>query len=706
MWARYERAERFCEWNVRARVRNVTVSPHWLADGDRFWFERQVEGGAEVVLVDPVAGTVEPWTPPSTEPAPPPGALRSPDGRLDLVLVGDDLGVLEVDATGRAPRRLTHDGAPDDAYGAGAQSSTTWVTQQRAEVVPTPVARWSPDGRRVVTHRLDQRQVPELHLLESSPPDSFHPRVWSYRMPLVGDPLATTALVVVDVEAGTTTAIDGAPLLVEWGSALEIGWVWWDDDGERVWFLREDRGARRLALCVADASTGAAAEVVVESSDEYVEPHPLLPWASQVRVLADGQHVLWSSERSGWRHLEVHRIGDDPTAPGTALTSGEWAVREVLAVDDTWVWFTACGREPGRDPYHRHVYRVRVAGGEPELLTPEDADHACVTSPSGRYLLDTASTIDTAPVTRLRAADGTLVLEVVAADLTALHDDGWVPPERFMVTAADGRTPLHGVLYKPTDFDPSRRYPVVDAFYPGPQLIRTPKSFTVDDSAGVDAWPGPWFAQAIAELGCIVVNVDGHGTPLRSRAFHHASHGHLEDPALDDHVAALRALAADRPWMDLGRGVGAQGHSGGAQAAVRALLARPDVYTVGVAGSGVHDLRRYVAYWGEKYQGLGPEAFAHQANADLAAALEGHLLLIHGELDDNVHPANTLALYDAFVRADKDVDLVLLAGWPHPCWTHPHYVRRTWDHLVRHLLGEEPPVGYRVDRRVDPPLGG
>jgi len=232
---------------------------------------------------------------------------------------------------------------------------------------------------------------------------------------------------------------------------------------------------------------------------------------------------------------------------------------------------------------------------------------------------------------------------------------------------------------------------------PGPQLIRTPKSFTVDDNSGVNAWPGPWGEQALAELGFVVVNVDGRGTPLRSRAMHLASYGRLQDYALDEHIAAVTAVAATRPWMDLARGVGVQGHSAGAAAAVRALVTRPDFYSVGVAGSGVHDLRRYIAYWGEKYQGLvGTGAYEGRSNLELADRLEGKLLLMHGELDDNVHPSNTLALFDAFVKADIDVDLVLLSGWGHPCWTHPHYVRRMWDFFVRHLAGETPPRGYRI----------
>ena len=698
MRARYERAERFCEWNVRRRVRNVSVAPEWMPDGDSFIYSHQVDGGEERRLVDPRRACVEtaPDALPTNTAASAPqsaGRLRSPDGRWDLVRVGNNLVVEPADGS-HDPILLTSDGEADCAYGAGAQSSTFWVTQARSGLTPAPVAVWSPDSRRIVTHMLDQREVPPLHLLESRPPEGVRPVLWSYRMPFVGDALASAALVVLDIESRSVTRIDGDPLLVEWGSPLEIGWVWWGH-GDDVWFLRETRGAHDLALCVANVTTGSVRTVITESDEQYVEPHPLLPWSSQVRLLPDGDHVVWSSERTGWRHLD---LVDVTTGTVTrALTRGEWAVREVLGVDDEWVWFTACGREAGRDPYYRHVYRVSVSGGEPQLLTPEDADHACVLSPSGRYLLDTASTVDSAAVTRVRAADGTHVLDVVTADLSALHDDGWIPPERFTAPGADGMTPLYGVIYRPVDFDASRSYPVIDAYYPGPQLIRTPKSFTVDDNAGVDAWPGMWGPQALAELGFIVVNIDGHGTPLRSRALHHSTYGRLEDNALDDHIAVIRSLAESRPWMDVDLGIGAQGHSAGAAATVHAMLTRPDIFTVGVAGSGVYDLRRYIAYWGEKYQGLvGDADYSHQSSLDLADRLQGRLLLLHGELDDNVHPSNTLALYDAFVQADSDVDLVILAGWGHPCWTHPYYVRRMWDHFVRHLLGAEPPVGYRV----------
>jgi dipeptidyl-peptidase-4 len=699
---RYERAERLCEWNVRPRVRNVAPSPSWSADGSRLTYVRELEGGGtetvEVVTATGATGVVAAI--PRTTDDVPAGHVRSPDGRFDLVVdEAGDLVLLDLDSGGRT--RLTHDAEPGLAYASTSQSSTTWLSALRSGATPAPVAVWSPDGRRVLTHRLDQRAVPETPLVEMRPSEGHRPKLWTYRMPFMGDPLPTAQQVVVDVsdpEHPTVHEVGGDPLLVEFVTPLELGWVWWDRTGDHLWFLREARGASSLALCRADARGGTVREIVREEADDYVEPHPLLPWPCSARVTPDGSKVVWPSERSGWRHLLVVDVATGEVE--RSLTEGEWTVREVLHVDDDAVWFTGLGRERGRDPYLRHVYRVPLAGGDPDLLTPEDADHSATFSPTGSHFLDTCSTPWTAPVTRLRSADGALVAELEVADLDALHADGWRPPEPFRVTNRDG-IELHGLLYLPSDFDPSRRYPVVDSWYPGPQLIRTPKCFTVDDDTGVDAWPGPWAAQAIAELGLVVVNVDGRGTPLRSRAFHHATYADLQDHAIDDHLDAVDALAADRPWMDVTR-LGSQGHSAGAAATVRALLARPDRYSVGVAGSPVNDLRRYIAYWGEKYQGLlGSFDADAQSNLTLADRLEGHLLLIHGELDDNVHPSNTMAMYDAFVQADKDVELVILAGESHPCWRHPFYVRRTWDHLVRHLIGAEPPRGYRVA----PPVG-
>jgi dipeptidyl-peptidase-4 len=609
--------------------------------------------------------------------------LRSPDGTHVLTV---EAGNLVLDG-----RPLTSDAEPPElAYATTPDTGTMPIQTRRSDVPPTPVARWSPDGRRLLTYRVDQRAVRQLELIESAPGNAPPgPRVWRYRVPFPGDPsVGVIQLLVVDVE-GRTIASVGRPLRAHYVSPLEQDWAWWSDDGQTVWWLRESRGARRLELLAAQAP-GWRERVVLEESDQhgYVQPSELLPWRSQARTLGNDE-LLWLAERAdGWSHLYLHdaRTG----ALIRAVTRGSWMVRDVLHVDRTgrWAIVTGCGREQGRDPYLRHAYRISLADGSIELLTPEDADHEVSVSPSGRWLVDTSSRVDTTPVTRLRSSEGTLVLELERADLFKLRELGWRPPERFQATAADGATTLYGALFLPSGLDPSsersRRLPVVDDLYPGPQLIRTPKAFRVDGELP-DGWPGMWGPTATAELGVAVVCLDGRGTPLRGRDFRRQSYGRLHEAGeLADHVAVLRQLARERPYLDLER-VAAIGHSSGGFAAARALLAYPDSFHVGVAASGVHDLRSYLAYWGEKYQSLDQSLLACADNARLAERLRGPLLLIHGELDDNVHPTATLRLLSALLAAGKRADLVLLPGEGHACMWHPEYQRAMWEHLLRHL---------------------
>ena len=683
---RFRRARRFTEEGVRALVADVTLTPTWL-DGDRFWFERAGRDPATVLIECDRGTSVDlDEVPPAAGPRAG-GALRSPDQRWDLVRRHGDLVLCDL-ARG-TEREVTADAEPWWDYAGTPDTALTGVTLRRSGSPGPPVALWSSDSSRIVTHRIDQRRAASRYLIESSPADGSAPVLHEARVPFPADLERPTAeLVIIDVATGERTHVGGEPLPVHFYSPLELGWVWWGAGDDGVWFLREGQGAQQLALGRADAGTGAVTELIVESSDSYVETHPLLPWPSAVGMGPDDRVIVWPSERDGWRHLYLYdgRTGELLRQ----LTSGAWFVRDVLRVDDTWVWFTGLGREPGRDLYFRHLYRVALDGGQPELLTPEDADHASTLAPSGRYVIDTASTIDTAPVHRLRRSDGSPVCELGVADFSGLEAEGWRPPERFVVTAADGHTPLYGALFFPSDFDPAARYPVIDSIYPGPQLIRTPKSFTVDSTAGPDQWPGAWDAQALAELGFVTMTLDGRGTPLRSRELHRASYGHLGSYALDDHVAALGELARTRPWMD-GERVGITGHSAGGAAAVRALLEYPEVFKAGVSGSGVHDIRRYLAYWAEKYQGLPPVAdYREPSNIELAHRLDRPVLLIHGELDDNVPPANTLALADALIAADKDVELVVLPGQNRNCATHPYYVRRTWEFFVRHLMASAP----------------
>lgn len=498
---------------------------------------------------------------------------------------------------------------------------------------------------------------------------------------------------IIDLDDGSRVdaALPAFPQLTSFGMRM-----CWSPDGTHACFIEESRGYREARLHVMDAATGATRVGHVERSRTHVDRYPLYA------LLGDGSQAILSSERNGWKHLYLV-----DTHAGNVLgriTQGAWSVRELLYVDERarTVYFTAGGKEQGMDPYYRQLYRVGWDGRGLVRLSADDADHEIAFSPLGRYFIETVSRIDTPPVSRLRRSDGNLVRELQRADVSRLLAAGWTPPEPFQAKAADGTTDLHGAIFRPSDYSPDRRYPVLDAVYPGPQTIRTVKSFDVERMAS---------EQALAELGFIVVTIDGRGTPLRSKAFLDASHGDLGNAGhLEDHVAVLRQLAGRDPAMDLDR-VGIYGHSGGAYAAARALLTHPDLYKVAVASAGNHDLRSYWAEWGERFQGPPAEgSYAGQANAALASRLRGKLLLVHGTLDDNVHPDATLQLVDALIDANKDFDLLLLPNRNHGLRNltgdasgrhqDPYFLRRRWDYFVRHLLEEAPPNGFDLGRAL------
>jgi len=365
----------------------------------------------------------------------------------------------------------------------------------------------------------------------------------------------------------------------------------------------------------------------------------------------------------------------------------------VLHVDDPGrtVWLTAAGREPG-DPYFRRLYSVRLDGSHFQLLTPEDADHDVSLAPDGAYFVDSYSKPDVPPVTVLKDAQGKLLLTVETADISSLIATGWKPPMPFTVKARDGKTDLYGLLFRPTNFDSTRKYPIINNVYPGPQTGSVgPRSFS---AARGDC-------QALAELGFIVVQLDAMGTPMRSHSFMAAYYGDMGDNGLPDQVAGMQQLARRYPWIDIDR-AGIYGHSGGGFASADAILRYPDFFKVAVSEAGNHDNREYEDDWGEKWQGLlesgpgGTTSYDNQANQLLAANLKGKLLLAHGTTDDNVPPYNTLLVVDALIKANKDFDLLLLPNRRHGFGSEPYMVRRRWDYFVRNLMGAEPPAGYEL----------
>ncbi|MET9227121.1 DPP IV N-terminal domain-containing protein [Lentzea sp. NPDC003310] len=668
------------------------IRPQWIEDGRRFWYQVRDGANRRFAVVDPAAGTRTPDFDPMPFIAAPGNPLEvpSPDGKVAVSRRGEDLWA----RAGDREWALTTDGVPGHGYGYG-PDAMSYGTLMRKFGLPhmPPALAWSPDSSKVLAHRTDQREVRQTHLIESRPAGGGGPVTHTQHYAYPGDvavPLAE--LVVFDVEAGTTVFAATEPLLMPEFSPLMAGWAWWSEDSTAVYFLSRPRDQRTLTLNRMDAVTGEVRVVVTESGTDRMSPKQFMYGLPLVRVVGD--EVLWFSQRDGWGHL--YRYDLHTGALLNQVTSGEWLVREILHVADGVVYFTANGLVAD-DPYRRTVCRVGLDGNGFAVVTDDSLDHVVTVSPDGSYFVDSASTVDTPPVTTVRSWTGEVLVPLEQADISRLVATGWTAPERFRVKAADGVTDVYGVLYKPRDFDPAARYAVVDSVYPGPQVTRVDPCFD-PGGMGLDAEP-------LAALGFVVVALDGRGTPGRSAEF---LRGSLADAGgLDDHVAALKQLASSRPWMDLER-VGVMGHSGGGFAAGRALLAFPETYRAGVALSGSHDARYIGLGWAENVDGAdNPEAWQRASNVEIADRLQGKLLLVHGELDDTVHPDHSLALADAVIAAGKDCEVVIVPGCEHLFIDRMAYVRtKAWDFLVRTLMGVEPPAYRPAPILIDPEVLG
>lgn len=621
--------------------------------------------------------------------------VRSPDGTKIAFNRDHDLWVRDV-ATG-VEHRLTRSGKKGSFYGSVLPSPL------RAAGLPgagqpwkdTKVL-WSPDSTRLLTHKIDTAGAGTITMSLSTPlSGNVRPEAVEYFYPLPGDdPLPTAALMIIDVASGDSTPVDIAPLeLYYYGSPIPgpdsaAPTIWWRQDGSGFFLLRLFRGGRHATLYEV-GTDGSVRPVVDEQADTPVDSNLSTSGPVNHRTIEDQDLTLWYSQRDGWGHLYTYRTSTGEQL--NQLTSGEWAVADVLHAGRDYVYFTAVGKDPEDDPYFRRLYRVRLDGSsdEPELLTPQNGSHKISFAPDGGYFLSTSAKINSAPVTELFRAPGKTVGTVAEVDLSSLTEGGWQFPERFSAPARDGKTQIYGVIVRPTDFEPAKSYPVIDSIYGGPQMNQAPEALT--DAARI------WSAQAIAELGFVVVLIDGLGMPYRSKEYRDVSYRNLGDAGLPDHISALRDLKNRYTYLDLDR-VGIFGHSAGGYASTHAILAHPDFYKVCVSGAGNHDHRTDKAWWIERYQGwpVG-DHYVEQANRTLAGRLQGKLLLIHGEADENVPVASTLSLADALIAADKDFDLLILPNRSHACGSEPYVIRRRWDYFVRHLAGHEPPA-YSIQK--------
>jgi dipeptidyl-peptidase 4 len=561
-----------------------------------------------------------------------------------------------------------------------------------------PVALWSPDSSKIITHKLDQRHVDKLFLLQNAPENSQRPKLHPYRMSFSGDEnLPLAELIVIDVKNKSISPLKIEPFLSPYLTPLEYKWVWWSKDSQKIYFLRETRGSKQLMLCVTDINLGMTQTLITEQAETYVEPSQFFLWPHQVIILEDSQEIVWLSERDGYSHLYLYKIGKNSPKQ---ITKGTWCVRDVHFYDPKgdWLYFTSCGYNENRDPYYKQLFRCHLDGSGLQCLTKENAYHSISISPARNCFLDTFSTIRTAPVSLLKTLDGEWICDVEKADIRGLSELNWIPPERICLKARDGVTPIYGNLYFPSHFDSTKKYPIIDHIYPGPQVYRTSAHFNLYGLI----FRSSWIAQALAELGFIVLHMDGFGTPGRSKAFHDATYKNISDCGILDHVIAIKQLADKYKFIDLER-VGIMGYSGGGFAAVRAMLMHPDFFKVAVAAAGNHDLRCYPASYGEKYNSLDVTTYPEQSNAAYAERLQGKLLLIHGEMDDNVHPCATMQLINELIKHNKNFDMLIMPNQNHrSTFDHPYHWKRSWDYFVQYLLEGILPRNYCMKSSIPP----
>lgn len=692
--ADYARAEKFMGYNTTPLVLHSGVHATWLPDG-RFWYRTTTETGSEAVLVDPATGARSACDLPACVDRSGGGRgggrdsallsyARSPDGRREAFIRDWNLWVRDV-ATGKETA-LTTDGVKDFGY---ATDNAGW---QRSD---HPIVLWSPDSKKIATFQQDQREVGEMYLVDTR---VGHPTLHAWKYPLPGDKVVTMIQrVIIDVAGPTIVRLQMPPDQHRSSLCDDVacrGGEWsdvqWSADGSTLAFVSTSRDHKREQLRVADAATGTIRDVLEETTPTFYESgNGRVNW----RYLPASNEMIWFSERDNWGQLYLYDLRTGKLKH--AITSGEGNVTELLRVDENarTVYFVAVGKERGRDPYFRHLYRVDLDGKHLQLLTPADADHDVSLSPSGAFFVDSYSRPDVPPIAELRDADGTLRATLETADISRLVATGWKPPTPIIVKARDGATDLYGLMYKPTNLDPAKKYPIINHIYPGPQT---------GSVGGRSFSPARGDAQPLAELGFIVVEIDGMGTPWRSKTFHEAYFGDMADNTLPDQIAGMKELAAKYPWIDLDR-AGIYGHSGGGFATGAAMFHYPDFFKVGISESGNHDNRMYEDDWAEKWTGLlemkpdGSSNYDSQANENFAKNLKGKLLLAHGTMDNNVPPNNTLLVVDALVRANKDFDLIMLPNQAHGYGDASNYMtRRRWDFFVRNLLGVEPPHDYAL----------
>ncbi len=667
----YARSGKVMDWWKQTYL--GPVRPQWLCGGLGFWHRTATREGERLRLVRAADGRM--WEakdkkalaeaaradapaladallakPEEKKEAERPDNLLSPDGRLRLSVRDGNLWLEETRKDAPPAAQLTYDGNPAVPYEAAS-------------------VRWSPDGTRVAANRVRPVAEPRLALRTSAPEGSVRPRERQVDYARPGDAVTVRLPALIDIPNRRPIPLDLTGLETQWFLSAPA----WRPDSKAFTFEWTQRGFGAFAVWEVFAD-GVRRARVEERAETFV-PYTL----RQRRDLADGRSTLWVSERTGWRQL--WRFWDDGRA--VPLTQGRFVVHEIVRVDEASgrVWFTAGGVNPGECPYQLHLCVAALDGSGWRDLTPEDAHHDVAFSPDGAVFVDNASRADRPNVALLRrGADGAVVAELQRQDVADLQASGWQMPQVFHAKGRDGETDIWGVLRLPPNFDPARKYPVLEQIYAGPHGYRFPAAFL----------PVDYFSDIFAALGFVVVKIDGMGTAGRSKAFHDVCWRNLRDAGFPDRILWMKAAAKERPWLDLSR-VGIFGWSAGGQNAMAALLWHNDFYKAAIALCGCHDNRVDKLWWNEQFMGwpLGPW-YAENSNVANAHRLKGRLFLINGEDDDNVDPATSLQVAHALIQAGKDFEQLFLPNTGHAI-SGPFVERKMKDFFVRALLGQTPP---------------
>ncbi len=726
----YERAEALLAPNIRKLAYHLEVQPNWHEDGSAFWHVTQTREGKRFFLTN-IEGA---YTRPAFDHRALAIALSEETGKevdqanLPFTRIGfsnsqlvtfrfedaewafdtenNRLTKRDAENEGRRPRglspdgqsqafirnhnlfvknletgeelQLSHDGRTDYAYA----NTYGWGDLMEGENGSRPenlFVNWSPDSRKLLTYVTDLSMAEKMYLLDFSVDSLFRPRLLSYYR---GSPGDTTLVwykpVVFDLDTGDETFLEVDPIPHFMGVPFN-----WTDASDSLYALYPHRGFKQADVIKIEVASGRSHVLVSETSNTSVEYTNLI-----MRRIGERQ-LLFSSHTSGWHHLYLYDWNSGELI--NPVTSGEFVVKSVPHIDEEngIIYFLAGGREPGRNPYYDHLYRVDLDGNNLTLLTPEDAHHQVSLSPCKSYFTNNYSRVDLPTISLFRELEtGRTIFEISRADDSDLLASGWTPPLPFTVKGRDGVTDIYGVIYQPEDFNPRRKYPIIDYTYTGPHTSTTPRSFS-NTLINIQ--------NPLRAFGFAVIVVDGMGTANRSKAFRDVSYMNM-GYNLDCHVAAIRQLAAEHNWIDTTR-VGIYGHSAGGYDAGRAMLQYPDFYKVGVASAADHDHRMEKAWWPEMYMGYPAGDFYHeQSNITNAHKLQGRLLIAHGGIDENVNPSATYKLAEYLIRAGMDFDMLILPGTNHSFGRADgdYFTKIRWNYFIKHLLPAEPILHYQL----------